>query len=74
MPTIEAAVISTEPSQSIRPRSAIPSFSAISLRPRSTVTMPIGTLMKKIQCQLIASVRTPPRSRPIEAPPAITNV
>jgi hypothetical protein len=30
--------------------------------------MPIGRLMKKIQCQLIASVRTPPASSPIEPP------
>jgi hypothetical protein len=28
--------------------------------------MPIGRLMMKIQCQLIASVRMPPASRPIE--------
>ena len=29
---------------------------------------PIGTLTKKIQCQLSVSVRTPPSSRPIDAP------
>ena len=34
--------------------------------------MPIGTLMKKIQCQLIASVSTPPSSRPIEPPAEAT--
>ena len=30
--------------------------------------MPIGRLMKKIQCQEMASVSTPPASRPIEPP------
>ena len=35
--------------------------------------MPIGTLMKKIQCQLIASVSTPPASSPIEPPAEATN-
>ncbi len=34
------------------------------------VSAPIGMLTKKIQCQLIASVSTPPASRPIE-PPAL---
>ena len=36
--------------------------------------MPIGRLTKKIQCQLIASVSTPPASRPIDAPPAATKL
>ena len=31
---------------------------------------PIGTLTKKIHCQLSASVRKPPRSRPNAPPPA----
>ena len=34
--------------------------------------MPIGRLMRKIQCQLIASVRTPPASSPIEPPAEAT--
>ena len=34
--------------------------------------MPIGTLTKKIQCQEIASVSTPPARRPIEAPAEAT--
>jgi hypothetical protein len=38
------------------------------------VTMPIGTLTKKIQCQLIASVSTPPASRPIDAPADATKL
>ena len=36
--------------------------------------MPIGTLTKKIQCQLIASVSTPPASSPIEAPAEATKL
>ena len=36
--------------------------------------MPIGMLTKKIQCQLIAWVRTPPASNPIEAPAAATKL
>ena len=35
--------------------------------------MPIGTLTRKIQCQLIASVSTPPRITPTLPPPAATN-
>ena len=40
----------------------------------SAVAIPIGTLMMKIQCQLIASVSAPPASRPIELPDTATNV
>ena len=35
--------------------------------------MPIGTLTRKIQCQLSASVRIPPSRTPIVPPPAATN-
>ena len=38
----------------------------------SAVATPIGRLTKKIQCQLIAWVRTPPASRPIEPPAEAT--
>ena len=34
--------------------------------------MPTGTLMKKIQCQLMASVRRPPASSPMEPPAEAT--
>ena len=34
--------------------------------------MPIGMFTKKIQCQLIDSVRTPPASSPIEPPAEAT--
>ena len=37
-----------------------------------TVAIPIGTLTKKMQCQLRACVRTPPASRPIEPPAEAT--
>jgi hypothetical protein len=33
---------------------------------------PIGTLTRKIQCQLIRSVRTPPSRTPMLPPPAAT--
>jgi len=37
------------------------------------VSRPIGMFTKKIQCQLIACVSTPPASRPIDAPAEATN-
>ena len=37
------------------------------------MTMPIGTFTKKIQCQSIACVITPPASRPTEPPAEATN-
>ena len=36
--------------------------------------MPIGRFSRKIQCQLIASVMTPPTSSPIVPPATATNV
>ena len=39
---------------------------------RTAVTIPIGMLTKKIQCQLIDWVRTPPASRPTEPPAEAT--
>jgi hypothetical protein len=36
----------------------------------ASAASPIGRLMKKIQCQLSESVRTPPSTWPIEAPAA----
>ena len=38
------------------------------------VAIPIGTLMKKIQCQLSSCVIAPPAIRPIEAPAEIVSV
>ena len=37
------------------------------------VAIPIGMLMKKIQCQLSACVSTPPASRPTDPPAEATN-
>jgi len=39
----------------------------------AAVATPIGRLTKKIQCQLIDWVRTPPTSSPIEPPAEATN-
>ena len=36
--------------------------------------MPMGTLMKKIQCQSIESTITPPSSRPMVPPLTAVNV
>ena len=46
----------------------------MSADPAKKVATPMGRLMKKIQCQLIHSVSRPPANRPIEPPPAMTNV
>ena len=51
-----------------------PWFSAIQARPATIVAIPIGTLMKKIQCQLSSCVIAPPAIRPIEAPAEIVSV
>ena len=52
----------------------MPSFSAISALPARNVTRPIGTLMKKIQCQSMAAVTRPPVSRPMEPPAVATTM
>ena len=67
-PTISAAVISTAPGTSVPRPSPRPLSFSISLTASTVVSTPIGRLTKKIQCQLIAWVRTPPASRPIEPP------
>ena len=53
---------------------SIRSVSLIRARPSTKVSAPIGTLMKKIQCQLTAWVSTPPASSPIEPPLEMMNV
>jgi hypothetical protein len=52
----------------------MPLRSGTSLIAASAVTMPIGMLTKKIQCQLIVSVSTPPSSSPSEPPATATKV
>ncbi len=71
---MSAAVMSTDPSTSMSRPMPRPSFSGIHTRPSSTVAIPIGTLTKKIQCQLSASVIMPPAIRPSDAPPEMTSV
>ena len=72
-PDIVASVIRTEPAISTPPARPIPSFSSISTDPSTNAITPIGTLTKKIQCQLSDCVSAPPASSPIEPPPAETN-
>ncbi len=52
----------------------MPSPSSTRRSANSAVATPIGRLTKKIQCQLMASVSTPPTSRPIEPPATATKV
>jgi hypothetical protein len=63
-----APVISNAPSQSTPRRRPGAGDSSIRTRPSRNAAAPIGRLMKKIQCQLSASVSEPPASRPIEPP------
>ena len=74
MASIRAAVTVIEPSQSTPLSRPMPSLSSSSARPSSSVITPTGMLMKKIQCQLTASVTTPPTSNPIEPPPTATKM
>jgi hypothetical protein len=71
---MSAAVMSAEPSTSMSRPIPRPVFSVIHLRPSRTVTTPMGTLTKKIQCQLSVSVITPPAISPSDAPPETTSV
>ena len=74
MPTMSAPVIRIDPSQSSPLSSPIPTFSSSSIAPRTNVAIPIGRLMKKIQCQLTVCVSTPPTSSPREPPPTATKM
>ena len=70
--SISAPVISTAPGMSAPWARPMPLSRPISRTAMIAVAMPIGMLTKKIQCQLIDSVRTPPASRPIEPPAEAT--
>jgi hypothetical protein len=72
--SISAPVTSTAPGRSAPRSRPIPRSGASSRRATSQVATPIGMFTKKIQCQLMASVSTPPASRPIEAPAAATKL
>ena len=70
--SISEAVTRTAPRMSAPlPKPTPRSFSS-SRMASTAVTIPIGILTKKIQCQLMAWVRTPPASRPTEAPAEAT--
>ena len=73
-PSISDTVTSAAPRTSTRWPTPVRSVSLISTLPSANVTIPIGTLMKKIQCQLSDCVRTPPASRPIDPPLETMNV
>ena len=69
---ISAATTEIAPAKSIRPRPSA-GWSAGSSRSASrTTSAPIGTLTRKIQCQLSRSVSTPPSRTPMLPPPAAT--
>jgi hypothetical protein len=73
-PSISPPMSSAALGRSAPAASPIPSRSGTSLIANSPVAMPIGMLTKKIQCQLIVSVRTPPTRSPIEPPATATKV
>jgi hypothetical protein len=73
-PSISEAVISTAPGRSAPWRRPMPVSRPMSRTARTAATTPIGTLMKKIQCQLIPCVSTPPASSPTEPPAEATKL
>ena len=64
---------SSAPGMSAPSPNPMPLSSASSRVASTAVAIPIGRLMKKIQCQLIDWVSTPPASRPTEPPAEATN-
>jgi hypothetical protein len=71
--TISAAVtVIAPPTSSPRPADAVPGVEGSSRIVRKTTATPIGRLTRKIQCQLIVSVSTPPRTTPMLPPPEAT--
>ena len=74
MPITRETVIRIEPRTSSPSRTPRPWFSLIKIPPRMNVTIPMGTLMTKIQCQFTAWVKMPPTSRPMDPPPTATNM
>ena len=72
--TISAPVtVIAPPTSRLRPCAALPLVPGISRNVRNTTAIPIGILTRKIQCQLIVSVRTPPSTTPMLPPPEATN-
>jgi hypothetical protein len=70
--SISAPVISTAPSTSAPLPKPIPLSLASSRMASTAVMIPIGMFTKKIQCQLMSCVNTPPASRPTDAPAEAT--
>ena len=70
--SISAPVTVTAPPTSSRPPAAEPPVVGSSRSASTTTRTPIGKLTRKIQCQLIRSVRTPPSRTPRLPPPAAT--
>ncbi len=70
--SISEAVTRTAPRMSAPLPKPTPRSLSSSRMASTAVTIPIGILTKKIQCQLMAWVRTPPASRPTEAPAEAT--
>ncbi len=70
MPSISPEVISTAPATSAPADRPIPRSAGSARTASAMVSTPIGTLMKKIHGQSKASVSTPPRTWPREAPAA----
>ena len=69
---MSAPVTSTAPGASAPARRPSPVSGSSSRVARTQAAAPIGTLTKKIQCQVSRSVSTPPASRPIDAPALAT--
>jgi hypothetical protein len=66
--SIRAAVMSAAPGMSAPEPKPMPLSFGSRRSANTAVAMPIGMLMKKIQCQLIDWVSTPPARRPTEPP------
>ena len=71
-PSISPTVHSTAPGMSAPAARPRPGLAATRRSASIAVAIPIGTLMKKIQCQEMASVSAPPASRPIDPPAEAT--
>jgi len=65
--------MSTAPGTSAPPPKPMPLSRSTSRIAPNAVTIAIGMFTKKIQCQLIDWVRTPPAKSPTEPPAEATN-
>ncbi len=71
--TISELVTSTAPMTSAPPAKPCPTSEGTNRSAARATKTPIGTLTKKIQCQLTACVMTPPASSPTAPPADATN-